>query len=412
MPLMPLTLLLACQLTEVTVPVGQPRVIVQAVLSRTAARQFVVVERSITGESGGSGFGGDEIPPNGPTRPIEGAVVILEYPAGTACGPAADTLPPLSGAPGVYQAEGLCTPAAGDGVSLRVVTPDGVVVTGRTTVPGAERVSVVVAGDSAPPAPARVLLDRDRDTLDLAALPISARAMQVEARRGDSLPDGVFGQDDLVLYLVTDSLGLRLPGDLINPFETDEGEAFFKGGFSYDLTVVLADTNYYDFVRSRSNPLTGRGFINRLEGGIGVFGSVETHGYRMRVVARVDDPREGVYRLRGTVAGRAVDVTWELYLDPVSEGAFGAFVQGSWDGAPVDRSAEGRFGGAPVAGSDDFFAGFELPVDGASSLEQWQFSGRRASDGVSFPVQVVGFTVSGNRVVGSLNAVQVSGPAR
>jgi hypothetical protein len=394
------------------VPIGQPRVIVQAVLSRTAPRQFVVVERSITGEGGGGGFGfaGDEIPPGGPTRPIEGAVVILEYAAGTACGPAADTLPSLGGSPGVYQAEGLCTPAPGDVVSLRVVTPDGVVVTGRTTVPGAERVIVSIAGDTAPPAPAPVLLNRDRDTMDLAALPISARAMQVEVRRGDSVPGGIVGQDEVVLYLVTDSLGLRLPGDLINPFESDEVEPFFRGGFSYDLTVVLADTNYYDFVRSRSDPLTGRGFINRLDGGIGVFGSVETHVYRMRVVAEVDDPREGVYRLRGTVAGRAVDVTWELYLDAGSDGAFGAFMRGTWDGAPVNRSVRGGFGGFG-GDPDDFNAGFELPVEGESSLELWQLSGRRVA-GFTFPVEVVGFPASGARVTGSLNAVQISGPAR
>jgi hypothetical protein len=46
----------------------------------------------------------------------------------------------------------------------------------------------------------------------------------------------------------------------------------------------VTDTNYYDFVRSRSDPFTGRGFLNHLEGGIGVFGSVEAHTYYLRVI--------------------------------------------------------------------------------------------------------------------------------
>lgn len=398
----------ACQLTEVTVPAGQPRVIVQAVLSRTAPRQFVVVERSVTGAGGPSVFQGDVIPPDGPSLPIEGALVVLEYGDGTACGPAADTLPPLPGSPGVYQGEGLCTPSAGDAVGLRVVTPDGVVVSGHTVVPGAATVVVAAAGATAPLAPAPFVLNRNHDTLDLSAQAVLARAMQVEIRRADvASPQFGSGGDDLVFYLITDSLGMTVPGNLVNPFEGDEGEAFFRAGIRYDVALVLTDTNYYDFVRSRSDPLTGRGFINRLDGGIGVFGSVETHVYRMRVVADVDQPEEGVYRVTGTLEGQPVDVEIELYLDDVEPGFFAAFLRGTWVGSPVDGSLSGAFGlGRPP---DEFDASFGTPGDGVAPTH-WQLSGRRPTSAGAFPVSVTGFPANGVPVTGSLTAIQVSGP--
>jgi hypothetical protein len=397
-------LVCGCELTEVTLPIGESRIVVHAVLNRTAGRQFVVVERSITGE--GRASGSDLIPPGGPARGIENALVVLEYAAGTACGPAADTLPQLPDAPGVYQAEGLCTPAPGDGVGLRVVTPEGTVVSGRTTVPGARRVAIERGGDTVSGVPAEFIVNRDHDTLNLSADPIAARALQVEIRTPE-VESPMFGNtDDLVFYIVTDSLGFRLPGDLINPFESDEGETLFRGGVSYDLSIVLADTNYYDFVRSRSNPLTGRGFINRLQGGIGVFGSVETHIYRMGVVSDVDQPAEGLYLLRGTVGGRPADVTWELYRDALDERRFAAFMKGTWYGGVVDGSVEGYF--LPFSQQPaEFYASFRSASD--TSVIAWDFQGIRGGLGSSFTVNVQGFS-SGSSFTGSLTATQLTGP--
>jgi hypothetical protein len=89
----------------------------------------------------------------------------------------------------------------------------------------------------------------------------------------------------VAVYLFTDTLGVALPGDLVNPFEGgDAGRPVFGVGREYSLTVAVTDTNYYDFVRSRSDPFTGRGFLNHLEGGIGVFGSVAAYRYVLRVV--------------------------------------------------------------------------------------------------------------------------------
>jgi len=120
-------------------------------------------------------------------------------------------------------------------------------------------------------------LDRLRDTIRIGVDPIFARALQVEVRRRDD-------PDSLKVYLFTDTLGVALPGDLFNPFEGDSGRPVFEVGREYVLAVALADSNYYDFVRSRSDPFTGRGFLNHLDGGIGVFGSVATYRYYLRVV--------------------------------------------------------------------------------------------------------------------------------
>ena len=71
--------------------------------------------------------------------------------------------------------------------------------------------------------------------------------------------------------------------------------------------MAALDTNYFDFTRSITNPLTGRGFINHLSGGIGVFGSIAPVTYELRVTAPQTDAREGIYRFTGNVAGSFVD---------------------------------------------------------------------------------------------------------
>lgn len=275
LPLLPLCLS-ACELTEVTVATGEPRIIVQAVLSTGAAEQFVVVERSLTGEVDATTTD-DAIPPGAPRIPITGAVVVLEHEGPSPCAAPADTLVPRAGVDGVYRTSGSCVLTPGDRVHLTVTTPDGAVVTGRTTIPGARAVSVRLASDSASRTGQVLDLDRLRDTIRIGVDAILARAMQVEVRWRDD-------PDEIGVFLFTDTLGVALPGDLFNPFEGDSGEPVFEVGREYSLTVAVTDTNYYDFVRSRSDPFTGRGFINHLEGGIGVFGSVEAYTYYLRVV--------------------------------------------------------------------------------------------------------------------------------
>ena len=269
-------LLSACELTEVTIAEGDPRVIVQAVLSAGADEQFVIVERSLTGEVPAN-WTADAVPPGEPRLPITGATVTLVHEGPSSCAVPTDTLTQREAGSGVYVTSTFCALEPQDRVRLTVVTPDGDVVTGTTTVPGARSVSVRLATDSASAVGQVLELDRQRDTIRVGIDAILARAMQLEVRWRDD-------PDEVAVFLVSDSLGLALPGDLFNPFEGDSGKPVFEVGVEYSLTVAVTDTNYYDFVRSRSDPFTGRGFLNHLEGGIGVFGSVAAYTYYLRVV--------------------------------------------------------------------------------------------------------------------------------
>lgn len=289
--LLSLALALGCELTEVTVPEGESRVVVQAVLSVGAARQFVLVERSLTGSVQRTQVD-EAVPPGRLRRPIGDAIVILTHEGPSACATPVDTLPTGDPSTGVYATDTtatggptFCTLEAGDRVRLRVETQDGAVVTGATQIPGARHVSVRLSTDSALAPGDTLAMDRQRDTLRIGVDPILARAMQVEARWRDTLvvPPG-FDPTHLAVYLFTDTLGVALPGNLTNPFEGDEGEPVFEVGRAYTLTVAVTDSNYFDFVRSGSDPITGRGFLNHLEGGIGVFGSVAPYRYTLRIV--------------------------------------------------------------------------------------------------------------------------------
>lgn len=270
--------LTACELTEVTVAEGDPRVIVQAIVSAQPPYlpppQFVIVERSLTGASGEPAAA----LPGGRGYPITGAQVTVSNDGPSSCANTEYAFQ-YDGDIGSYRTIFACRPQPGDQLRLRVTTPDGDTVSGRTTVPGARRISVRLATDSATVVGQVLELNRQRDTLRIGVDPIVARAMQVEVRWRDD-------PDEIAVFLFTDTLGVALPGDLINPFEGEdnEGEPVFEVGRVYSLTVAVTDSNYYDFVRSRSDPFTGRGFINHLDGGIGVFGSVEAYTYYIRVV--------------------------------------------------------------------------------------------------------------------------------
>lgn len=404
LPLLPLVPLLACELTEVTVPQGEPRIVVHAVLDRRSTFHVVIVERSLTG--GPRGDAGFEVPPEEPRIAITGATVTLRHLGPGPCDPAEWPLVPRADTSGIYEGPGLCPLSPGDRIALRVETPDGGLVTGETTIPGARDVAVRSGPDSALAPGDELSLNRDRDTLRIAADPILARALQVEASPGPAL-------DNFAVYLFTDTLGVALPGNLVNPFEGDSGETVFRAGRAYKLSVAVTDTNYYDFVRSRTDPFTGRGFINHLQGGIGVFGSVDAYRYTLRVTADVDDPREGLYRLQGQLDGRDVDLEMELYLDPLAHGEFSAFLVGTWYYGSLIRffneSADGSFQTEP-GGGETLVAQFVTPA--APGLpEDWWLSARRPAPGQSFPVNVTGRTADGTVVVaGTVTATQVSGP--
>lgn len=374
LPLLPLLPLGAvglggCELTEVTVEFGEPVVIVQAIMrpdlpTAMLGRQFVVVERTFTGdtepiedpETGDTFFQPDEhftIPYGGvPALPLEDATVTianLDY-ANDPCGatvlftpdPETNRLPQR---PGLYWGPRNCpTMRPGDRLALRVVTPAGDTVTGVTRIPGLQNAQFSVGGVTRDFDPMATTFNRDRDTLHFAVDAAAGRLVQLEVRRRTDLTD--FGTKIFV-----DTTAFSLPGDVINSFVIGDEDAVFRAGREYAVTIAVTDTNYFDFARSDNNRYTGRGFINRLEGGLGVFGSMVARTTVLRAVGDVDDEREGVYRLQGGIPRGPdtldVDLTWELYLNRTTDTTeFSAFVEGDWLYGPIDTNADGRFDGS------------------------------------------------------------------
>jgi hypothetical protein len=187
---------------------------------------------------------------------------------------------------------------------LRVRAPDGTVVTGTTVVPGARP---FVPGSRFDP------FNRDRDSLRL-------RWSEVPAARSYTLrvetPFGPF-------LLFSDSTHLTLPGDLRNFFATSLQRVFIPG-FRQRSTIAAVDTNFYDYYRSRNDPFTGSGIINRLEGGIGLFGAAVN--LDVRTLDVVQDPREpaleGDYEVRQSPPlPRPVADLLRLYVETPGEPA-------------------------------------------------------------------------------------------
>lgn len=351
-----------CEFGEVAVPDGEPIVVVQAVMRPDLPRQWILVEQTLTGlqpvDSSPIAIPGD-----GPQLPVTGATVTVRNRSYLAdpCGPTVFIERPgtsfLPEAPGLYWGpEGCPTMRTGDTLDLSVETASGTVVSGVTAIPGAEAIVLRTASDSVEMPGAGLVLNRDIDTLRAAAVVPSGRAMQIEVRRPD-----VTGASAPGFWIVVDSTAISVPGnlpDILTAFEEnetdnipDEFPPVFAAGRYYRVTVGLTDERYFDFVRSANIPPSGRGFVNRLDGGMGVFGSMVAATSPIRVIGQVDDAREGTYRLFGTLADVPVDVSLELYVgtaDADSTDA-SAFVLGTWIQGAIDESADGAFAGDSLA---------------------------------------------------------------
>ncbi len=340
--------LLACELDEITIPQAEPVVVVHGVINVGQPTQFVILEQSLTGRSSEHYSAGLVPPaPAGEGTPIEGAYVTLTYHGPGSCDQPTVVLqerPPVELAgvglvpSGTYVTDELCPLSAGDRVGLRVETPAGAVVTGTTVIPGARSLDIHTRAGSG----ANLEFDRTTDSVWIDVDPISARALAFELFRDPTrTPDGWGGTH---FTLVTDTMSMVFAGGLRSFEDTDEGEAVFRPGTYMILTAAVTDTNYYDFARSFNNPFTGRGFINHLQGGVGVFGSVLTNKQNLRVIHDQDDEREGLYRISGTFDSVAVDVLLDVYLEPfLPDGEFSAFVDGNWVTGPVSTSADGHY---------------------------------------------------------------------
>jgi hypothetical protein len=340
--------LLACELDEITIPQVQPVVVVHSVINVGAPTQFVILEQSLTGRSS-QHYSSGPVPPSpaGEGIPIAGAYVTLTYHGTGSCEQPTVILqerPPveLGGvgivASGTYMTSELCSLSPGERVELRVEALNGEVVRGMTVIPGVRSIDVHTRSERG----VYLTVDHGADSVWIDVDPIVARALAFElARDPIRTPDGYGGTH---FTLATDTMSMVFAGNLRTFEDADEGEAVFRPGSYMTLSVAVADTNYYDFVRSFSNPLTGRGFINHLDGGIGVFGSVLTSEHYLRVIDRQDDEREGLYRVSGTVDSVDADILLDLYLEPLlRDGEFSAFVDGTWVHGPVSTSADGQY---------------------------------------------------------------------
>ncbi len=371
-----------CEFRRVlSAPPGQRVLEVEGILTTADTGQTVLVEWAQAGAA---------------TVGVSGAIVRLIDSTPRGCATAVVQLAELTAdstaRPGTYVAPGFCPLAAGDRVALTVTTPDGQVVTGATVIPGLGALALRV-GAAVAAAPGDTLtMDRTRDSITVGAALVGARALEVEAVRTTA-------GETATLNVATDTSGLIVPGNLVRP--GDSARSIFRAGAYYRLTVAAMDTNYFDFFRSATNPLTGTGFINHLTGAIGVFGSVAPETYVVKVVAPQRDPREGVYHLTGSVGGAAVDVTWDVYGDPIDTTSFRAFVDGQWAGGPIHTDANGTYAGTSWQGI------LLSPAPPDTAYPAYVLTGTRAAPGTPFPLVV---TQPGAARADTVVAVQVSSP--
>jgi hypothetical protein len=376
-----------CDLTDTVVPVGEPVVVVHGVIrpdlpEEFHGRQYIVVERSLVGllnPADGTEFDSTgvhvyitaeksedgrfhradslTIPYGGyPSVPVENATVLvanLDLPDDT-CGSEVQFLenpgnPVKASAtgPGIYWGPQNCpTMRAGDRLALTVETPEGEIVTGLTVVPAMDAAYLLVPGDSISFGTEHIAtFNRDRDTLEIGIEAQAGRLLQFEVRRLGDLTD--FGTK-----IYVDTTAFRLPAHVVNTFVIGDEDDVFRAGRDYIVSVALTDQNYFDYSRSRNNTFTGRGFINRLTGGIGIFGSLVASSTKMKAVGNIDDPREGSYTLRGTYGEDVtIDLRWDLYLALSNDSTgFSAFVDGSWLFRDIRRSIDGYFAGNEFTG--------------------------------------------------------------
>jgi hypothetical protein len=336
-----------CELSEVTIASGDPVIIVEAIMRPDLQQQWVLVERSLTGEQTVTEEE-NAIPDVSPDLPVLNALVTIanrDLPSDPCGSPVVFTGSPpdpnIETVAGAYWAPVGCPwMRPGDTLYLRVETSEGAIVTGETVVAGVNAMYLGVGGDSVLLPAGELAFNRDRDTLRAVVNPVSGRALQIDVRRLN-----IRLGSDRVTTLFVDTNAVTLPGDLVNFFEEDDvGDDVFVPGRDYLLSVIYGDKNYWDFIISANDPFSGRGFRNRLEGGMGVFGSLVASTTPVRILGDLEDPREGVYHMRGTVSGVAVDVDWELYLTRPSDPAdFSAFVEGGWVFGGLDGSFDGAF---------------------------------------------------------------------
>jgi hypothetical protein len=224
--------------------------VVQSVLDAGSRDQWVIVQ-----STDGSYVG---------QIPVTGATVTMTLPGGatiTAVERADSTIAQaFSTQPSVSVVYHFSLTQLGGGVSLvpggtyrlRVVVPDGRVVTGQTTIPFAT--AALFGSDT-------TVFDLRRDTLT------ASLARVAGAARYETEIAFVGGTS---LYRAFTDTALSLPGSL--PVFTTVARA--GPGASARVVISAVDAAYYEYYRRSGDPLSGIGIGGNLTGALGVFGSI------------------------------------------------------------------------------------------------------------------------------------------
>lgn len=304
---------------KVTVPSGSARPVVHAVLNPFASQEFsVLLERTLGGrvQATTGRFDRDDPIVTGGGEPITMARVVLRRQGDEGVGTELVSRRTDGKGRGVYLFLNTgCGPfscptngiALSRGVeySLEIQTPDGEVLTGTTTIPVAV---------PAPDTGLRRIFDWKTDTYVFRWRPsdgLGRYAVQIQT------PYGPF-------QTFSDVESLAVNGSLRN-FQQERFPRVFVPGFLQPLQALAVDQNYFDYYRSENNHFTGQGLVSRIQGGTGLFGSVQPIRYQdIDVVAARDEPVDGVWTLLGGDAGFPPRLTtW----------ADGAFASGKFEDA-------------------------------------------------------------------------------
>jgi hypothetical protein len=312
----------ACELDKVAIPRTSSQIALHSVLSASASTQVVLLERTRNGSV--RMFA----PPFDLEDPIvsdEGvaesrAIVNLTTPDGRTLFAVEDAVVRSDRkGEGIYR---FSLPGAalvqGGVYRLTVLTEKNEELTAETVIPSGA--AALVADERA--------FDRARDTVSL-EWPGSASArayfVRVETPFG---PRQFFTQNTRV----------RLPGELRN-VDLKVLPHVFIPGFPQAITVSAVDSNYYDWYRTHNDALSATGLVNRVRGGIGVFGSLVRVRYvAVEVTVPQTQPIAGTFRFSGTDQERLGTPYLALHLyveSPSSRSDQGDALSGRFERRPT-----------------------------------------------------------------------------
>ena len=277
----------ACTFDQQSIAVAPTQVVVHAVLDPGASQQEVLVERTLSGTvRTADSVRFDPLDPinTGGGVPVVKAQVSITGPDGVLNGAEityTDHAVTYGAGRYILKTSALFRIRPGARYTLAVRTPEGTLVTGSTVVPNAQPFAQAIGATL-------LAFNRDRDTLAISWNPVPlARSYGVRT-------ESPFGPN----FIYTNETHVRFAGDIRNVFASDLQRLFIPG-FQQTYTVFAIDTNYFDYYRSRNDPFTGSGIINRLQGGIGLFGASVVIGARTLDVTQkpVDPSLEGDYEV-------------------------------------------------------------------------------------------------------------------